>query len=113
MLDLDNITQAKTKQLAAYLCKRYKLEGYLIVKSSKNHYHLIFNRYLKWRKALQVSFQTIKCVEWAIWQARKGEFTLRISCKNGKNKPQIIYKTGKQNKLIKDYLEVYELFKKY
>jgi hypothetical protein len=43
----------------------------------------------------------------------QGALTLRISGKNGKNKPKIVYRVGKEDKLIKDYLEVYEEFKDY
>lgn len=43
---------------------------------------------------------------------REGSLTLRISTKNGKNKPKIVFKTGKTDKLIADYMDVYEHFRK-
>jgi hypothetical protein len=42
-----------------------------------------------------------------------GHLTLRISKKNGKDKPKIVRQMGKSDKLVKDYLEVYETFKDY
>jgi len=42
-----------------------------------------------------------------------GHLTLRISKKNGKDKPQIVRQMGKSDKLVKDYLEVYEVFRDY
>lgn len=109
-LDLDNVTRKKAEKLAESYLKKYNLEGYLLIRSSPKHYHLVFNRYLSWRKTLQIIFSTIKCLEWGIWQARKGELTLRISKKNGNNLPMIIKCVGKTNKLIKDYFEIYNLF---
>jgi hypothetical protein len=43
---------------------------------------------------------------------RSIERTLRVSKKNGKNKPKIVFKTGKTNKLIAEYMDVYEHFKR-
>ena len=43
----------------------------------------------------------------------QGALTLRISGKNGKNKPKIVRQVGKTDKLIKDYLEIFEEFKDY
>jgi len=113
MLDLDNLALYKVKRVAARLCERYKLEGYIIVRSSKMNYHVIFNRYLRWKKILQIIFSQYVCIRWGIWQARKGHLTLRVSRKNNKNKPKIIFRTGKNTKLIKEYLEVYNQFEEY
>ena len=33
--------------------------------------------------------------------------------KNGKNKPRVLMTVGKTDKLIKDYMEVFEAFKKF
>lgn len=109
MLDLDDISFLGTKTLAEALTKRYKLEGYLIMKSSKKHYHVIFNRKnLSWKTTLKIIFSVNKALNWAIQQAKHGNMTLRISQKNGV-KPEIILKKGKTDKLIKEYLETYKL----
>ena len=93
--------------------KVYKLEGYLIIKSSKDNYHIVFNKYLTWKKITKILFNQYICIRWAIWQMRKGELTLRVSRKNGKNKPKIIITTGKTDKLINDYLTIYNQFEEY
>lgn len=110
MLDLDNVNYQKTRNIADFLLKSEKLEGYIILKSSKNHYHVVFNKYTSWRRSLMIILSIFKCVEWGIWQTRKGYLTLRISKKNGKNKPKIVFQRGQNDKLIKDYLEIYNLF---
>jgi len=43
----------------------------------------------------------------------QGALTLRISEKNGKDKPKIVYEVGKKDKLVRGYLEIYETFKNY
>jgi len=49
---------------------------------------------------------------YAVQQVQNGHLTLRISSKNGKNRPKILLKVGKTDKLIKDYLDVFEKFQK-
>ena len=112
-LDLDYLSERKTKKLTETLYKKHKLEGYLIIKSSPKHYHVVFNRYLSWRKTLQILSTVYSCFEWMQWQIRKGEITLRISTKKGKNKPKIIRQKGQTDKLINDYLLIYKMFEEY
>ena len=52
-------------------------------------------------------------VRWAVFQMKEGQLTLRISKKNNREKPKISRQVGKTDKLIKDYLEVYETFKNF
>lgn len=111
MLDLDYVSERKVKGLAHILCEKFKLEGYLIIQSStKNYYHVIFNRYTTWRETLQVIFSVLlgDTILWGIHQARKGWLTLRVSEKNG-YKPKIIFIKGKTDKLITEYLEFYHI----
>ena len=46
-------------------------------------------------------------------QMRYSALTIRVSKKNGENKPKILLKVGKQDKLIKEYMEIYETFEDY
>lgn len=112
ILDLDNMTYRKAKWIAQYLCRKHKLEGYIIVLSSPRSYHVIFNRYLSWKTVTTILFSLWETIRWAVFQMREGYLTLRISRKNGKNKPKIVFKTGKTDKLIADYMEIYEHFKR-
>jgi len=113
IIDLDNMTYKKAKYIADTLLKKHKLEGFLLIKSSEKSYHVIFNKYLSWRKITKILFSSYEAIRYAVFQMKEGFLTLRISRKNGKNKPKIVCKKGKTDKLIKDYLEVYEAFKKY
>ena len=92
--------------------EKYKLEGFLLIKSSAKSYHAVFNKYLSWRKITQVLFSRYECSRYAVMQMQNGHMTLRISGKNGKNKPKLMIKVGKTDKMIRDYLELYENIQK-
>ena len=112
LLDLDNMTFKKAKWITETLTKEYKLEGFLLVKSSAKSYHAVFNKYLSWKTITEVLFSRYECVRYAVQQIQNGDLALRISRKNGKDRPKILLKVGKTDKLIKDYLEVFEEFQK-
>ena len=113
ILDLDNMKYRKALVIATDLCRRHRLEGFLLIMSSPKNYHAVFNRYLSWKKITKILFSRYECVRYAVFQMMQGELTLRISGKNGKNKPKIVHRVGKEDKLIKDYLEIYDNFKDY
>lgn len=111
LLDLDNMTRKKAEWTANTLMQKYELEGYLLVQSSSKSYHLIFNKYVSWKTITRILFDRYECVRYAVMQMQNDHLTLRISRKNGKNKPKILLMEGKTDKLIKDYLEIWEKFK--
>lgn len=113
ILDLDNMKFRKAKWLCARLCRNYRLEGYLIIQSSPKNYHAIFNRYLAWRTITKILFNNYEVLRWAVFQMKEGILTLRISKKNDKNKPKIVFKTGKTDKLIKDYMKAVKIVEKF
>ena len=110
LLDLDNMTLKKAKWIAKTIMETFQLEGFLLIQSSAKSYHAVFNKYVSWKKLTNTLFYRPECIRYAIQQIQNGHLTLRISKKNGKNKPKIILKFGKADKLIKDYLEVYNKF---
>lgn len=113
VLDLDNMKYRKALKITEDLCKSYRLQGYLLIRSSPKSYHAVFNRYLTWRKITNILFSRYETVRYAVFQMMSGHLTVRISKKNGKDKPRIVRQMGKSDKLVKDYLEVYETFKDY
>jgi len=113
VLDLDNMKYRKALRITEDLCRSYRLQGYLLVRSSPKSYHAVFNRYISWRKITKILFSRYETVRYAVFQMMSGHLTVRISKKNGKDKPKIVRRMGKSDKLIKDYLEVYETFKDY
>jgi len=113
LLDLDNMKYGKAKWIAETLLKKHKLEGFLLVRSSDKNYHVVFNRYLSWKTITKILFSQYECIRWAVFQLKEGMLTLRVSRKNGRDKPKILLNVGKADKLVKDYLEVYEKFKNF
>jgi len=116
MVDLDNVSFRKAKGIAKLACKHFKLEGFIILKSSPEHYHIVFDKPIKhWSKVLKIiSWIAIlsnnpDVWKWACMQAIKESCTLRISEKpteNGvKPKPRIVYRFGRQNRQVKAYLQ--------
>jgi len=59
---------------------------------------------------MKIIFSFVVCITWGVHQARKGYLTLRISRKNNRNKPKILKKVGKTDKLVSEYLRAYEYF---
>jgi len=60
ILDLDNMKYRKALRITEDLCKSYRLQGYLLVRSSSKSYHAVFNRYLSWRKLAKILFSRLK-----------------------------------------------------
>ena len=114
IIDLDQIKLEKVTRIAKKLNTQYNLNGYLIMESSPEHYHLIFNEYLNWKDITKILFNFNKnsVIGWAINQMRRGDLTLRISTNRG-SKPKIITQEGASDRLINDYLTIYDLFKEY
>lgn len=113
VLDLDNMKYRKALRITEDLCRSYRLQGYVLIRSSSKSYHAVFNRYLSWRKITKILFSRYETVRYAVFQMMSGHLTVRISKKNGKDKPRIVRRMGKSDKLVKDYLEIYEAFKNY
>jgi hypothetical protein len=113
MLDLDRMNEANAVTICQFILKTWKLDGYILIRSSKGNYQAIFDRYLNWKKVMRIIFITVfrnrrnpKLKGWAIMQAIKGSCTLRISNKGSKPPPHIVAQVGTQNRAIKEYLEV-------
>jgi len=121
-LDFDNATFKTVKYWATRACNWFDLEGFLILKSSKNNYHVIFNRSVSWYENLHIvawvalESRNKGLHDWLVMQCIKEASTLRISSKNNKSAPRIVYRYGLDNKEIWYYLIfrkiIYKLCKK-
>jgi len=116
MVDLDNMSFKRVKRLAELTCKHFRLGGFIILKSSPNHYHVIFDKPIRyWSEVLRIiSWIAIMSNnphvwKWVCMQAIKKACTLRVSEKPAKNgvkpKPRIVYRYGSQSRKINAYLE--------
>jgi hypothetical protein len=96
---------------------RINLEGFLLVKSSKNHYHIIYNKSVSWLENSNAMAwaclltHKIELMKWFIMQIIKGSSTLRIGKKGDKPSPRIVFRYGKQDCEIKNYLNIRKEFR--
>jgi len=49
-----------------------------------------------WKTITEILFSLYECVRWVVFQMKEGQLTLRISKKNGKDKPKIFVE-GREN----------------
>jgi hypothetical protein len=117
-LDFDNELFRGVKALASRTMKHFRLGGYVILRSSRDHYHVVFNSTLSWEKNCKVMAwvsvisKNAGLKKWTLMQLIKGASTLRISSKQGKPSPRIVYRHGKQNHEISTFLRWRRYIKK-
>jgi len=110
-LDFDDTLFKTVKYWALRAMKRFKLEGFIILKSSKKCYHVVFNRKVTWKENMSiVAWVTLhnitkrKVVKWFLMQCIKGGSTLRISPKRDKGSPRIVFRHGRENGQVEGFL---------
>ena len=118
-LDLDNMSFRSARYWANLVLRKYKLRGYIILKSSKECYHVVFDRYVSRDENLSVVgwvailSKSLKLKEdYLGMQCIKMSSTLRVAPKGEKPSPRIIYRYGSQDHAIKDFLEYRKLITK-
>jgi hypothetical protein len=111
MLDFDHMSLDKVKYRARGAMRFFKLGGFLILESSENCYHVVFNRRVSWSENMSiVASVTLRSYNrglrrWQLMQCRKQSATLRLSPKGVKPPPKIVYCEGRQDGQIQEYLE--------
>lgn len=109
-LDFDNTSFRIVRYWALRTMKWFKLTGFIILRSSEKSYHVLFNRKVSWVENITIMAWTClvlkhsKLTGWFILQCIKKGSTLRISPKNQKPSPRIVYRYGKQDRQIEDFL---------
>jgi hypothetical protein len=96
----------------------FKLQGFVILKSSKNRYHVVFDHVVSWAENMRVVAWVALLshnkglARWFLMQCIKGCSTLRVSPKREKPSPGIVYRHGKQDENIKEFLKNRRIIKK-
>jgi len=119
-LDLDNMSYSDVQEIVTSTMNRFNLKGRLILKSSKNCYHAVFDQYVSWAEnvaimswvALVLLRKNPKVVKWFLMQCIKGSSTLRVTPKKDKPAPRIVAKFGDQSHAIANFLKERERIKK-
>jgi hypothetical protein len=116
-LDFDNTSFKVVKYWAIRTMKWFKLRGFIILKSSINHYHVVFDKTVTWNKNMHiVAWVTLESKNeqlksYLVMQCIKESSTLRVSSKKEKSSPRIIFRYGKQHNEIRGFLRYRELIK--
>lgn len=117
-LDFDETSFSSVKYWASRVMKWFKLKGFVILKSSNKSYHVVFDRKVSWTQNMRVvawvALQThnMSLRKWFLMQCIKGCSTLRVSPKREKPPPRIVYRYGKLDQNVKDFLKYREIMKK-
>ena len=110
MLDFDDTAFKTVKYWAQVAMKHFLLGGFLILKSSESHYHVVFNRMVDWAENMSivawVSLQSKNqnMLRYLRMQCIKKSSTLRVGPKGEKTAPRIVYREGKNDEQITLYL---------
>jgi hypothetical protein len=111
-LDYDRVPLRIVKFWSRRPCDWFKLEGFIIFESSRNSFHVIYNRPVTWRRNMHimcwiaVESQLGKLRDYVLMQGIKESSTLRVGPKFKKPSPRIVYRYGKQDKQIREFLEM-------
>ena len=116
-LDLDNMPFKSVKYWASRTSRWFRLRGFIVLKSSNNRCHVVFDRKVSW--SLNVKIMGWACLltkhkgltGWFILQCIKQGSTLRISPKKDKPRPRLVYHYGKEDGQIRSFREYRHMLK--
>jgi hypothetical protein len=117
-LDFDDTSFRTVRYWAKRAMGWFKLGGYVILKSSKKSYHVVFDRTVSWSENLRVvawvslHSQNRGLIKWLIMQCIKQSSTLRVSRKKTKRSPRVVFRHGNQDGQIQGFLEYRKLIKR-
>lgn len=116
-LDFDKTLFKWVQYWAFRTMKRFKLKGFIILKSSENCYHVVFDREVSWSENVKIMAwvsllsQHRLLTKWFIMQCIKQASTLRVSRKKQKPSPRIVFRYGSQENQIAEFLKYRRLIK--
>lgn len=117
-LDLDNMNFKSARYWADLVMEKFRQKGYIMLKSSKECYHVVFDRYVSWDENLSIIgwvailSKSLKLKDYLAMQCIKMSSTLRVAPKGDKPSPRVVFRYGSQDHAIKDFLDYRLLIKK-
>lgn len=122
-LDFDRTPFRVVKYWATRTMKWFKLKGFMILKSSKCCYHVVFDKAVSWDRNVKIMawvslLSHNRLLEkWFVMQCIKGCSTLRVSPKCSKHgskpSPRIVFRYGCEENQIESFLWYRGLIKKF
>jgi len=132
-IDWDECSLDFVKKYSLKACKKFNLEGFIILLSSQKKvnadfgeytvksYHTVFNKPVSWEKNVKImSWLSLisnhyKLMRYTLVQIAKGSSTLRITPKTSDSNPKypkIVFVYGKTDKCVARYIKTREMLKK-
>lgn len=117
MLDFDDTDFKTVKYWASRTARWFKLEGYLVLRSSKRCYHVVFDRGVSWSENMRIvawvalESGNSKLQKYQLMQCIKESSTLRVSSKKEKPSPRIVFRVGKQDRQVREFIKNRHLIK--
>ena len=108
MLNLDGMNFKSAKIWAMLVLEKFSLEGFIILKSTKNCYHVVFDSYISWDENLSIVgwiailSKSLKLKDYLSMQCIKMSSTLRVAPKGEKPSPRIVFRYGNQDHATND-----------
>jgi hypothetical protein len=116
-LDFDKTPFRTVKYYAMETMKWHKLKGFIILKSSENSYHVVFDKKVSWSENVRIMAWVCliskheALTKWFLLQCVKKESTLRASQKYNKPEPRIVFRYGSQDGMIAEFLAYRKIVK--
>lgn len=117
-LDFDEVSFSSVRYWATRTMKWFKLRGFVILRSSENRYHIMFDRKVSWKQNMRIVAWVALLshnkglAKWFLMQCIKGCSTLRVSVKQEKPPPRVVYRFGRQDENAKDFMKMRKIVKK-
>lgn len=110
-IDFDNTSLSEVKYWAKRACDWHKLEGYIILESSRRHYHVVFDKTVTWGTNVKVmcwialESGNLNLQKYVLMQGIKKTSTLRIGNKGEKKPPRTVFRYGAQGRQVQKFLQ--------
>jgi hypothetical protein len=117
MLDLDDVSFKSARYWAEKAMEKFGLGGYVILRSSVKHYHVVFDCSVSTLKThsvmawVAILSKSVPLLRYLAMQCIKENSTLRVAPKGDKPSPRIVYRYGCQEHAVKDFLRHRRLVK--
>jgi len=120
MHDFDDFSVKSTKYWALKANEWFELGGFIILKSSYKHYHVVFDRYVSREENLSVVAwvailsKSVPMLTYLAMQCIKMSSTLRVAPNPNQAKPapNLVFRFSCQDHAVKDFLRYRQLIKR-
>lgn len=116
-LDFDCVSFKTVRYWAFRIMRWFNLGAFIILKSSTKCYHVVFDRSVSWSENMRiVAWASLLShnrglVKYLQMQCIKESSTLRVSPKGEKPSPRIVYRYGKQDGEIRNFINYRKVIK--